>query len=375
MPRLACERSRKTQPQTSRGHAFSRAQRPSSIAANATASTLPERAVEPSGGRHERARGRTPGPAARAGRRRRARRARPAPPGRRCWPAAARAAPRAPRPRARRRPGRSSVRREAAVLEPGGEALGPVEQVVVVLAVERVDEVLHEAQVAVGRRPPARLHRARDEVGPLHARDRSRSHTGQLYLQVRSRARYVLTMNKEVVVRRVLIGAGCALALAGCGSREREAGRPAAAAQAAATPAATPDPVARHGRKLIVFRRVRYEGATLNVMTLYADGFVRIDVPNGGAGGAKFVSRATPRAVRGVRRAIAPTPWRHLSKRQGPVRPQRRVLHAPPPRRGLHRDGRRDEPGPEAARDAAQRDPGRRRRAASGATVHRWGRI
>ena len=39
--RLACERSRKTQPQTSRGHAFSRAQRPSIIAAKATASTCP----------------------------------------------------------------------------------------------------------------------------------------------------------------------------------------------------------------------------------------------------------------------------------------------------------------------------------------------
>ena len=114
-------------------------------------------------------------------------------------------------------------------------------------------------------------------------------------------------------MRRVLIGAGCALALAGCGSGEREAARPAAAH---AAPAATPAPAARHGRELIVFRRVRYEGATLNVMTLYADGFLKIDVPNGGAGGAKFVSRATPRAVRGVRRAIARTPWRHLSRRR-----------------------------------------------------------
>ena len=117
-------------------------------------------------------------------------------------------------------------------------------------------------------------------------------------------------------MRRVLIGAGCALALAGCGNSDREAGRPAAAAHPAATPAATPDPVARHGRELIVFRRVRYEGATLNVMTLYADGFLKIDVPNGGAGGAKFVSQATPRALRGVRRAITATPWTHLSKRR-----------------------------------------------------------
>ena len=123
-------------------------------------------------------------------------------------------------------------------------------------------------------------------------------------------------MNTGIAVRNILIGAGCSLVLAGCGGGEREAGRPAAAARPAATPAATPEPAVRHGRKLIVFRRVRYEGATLNVMTLYADGFVKIDVPNGGAGGAKFVSRATPRAMRGVRRALRTTPWGHLSKRR-----------------------------------------------------------
>jgi hypothetical protein len=123
-------------------------------------------------------------------------------------------------------------------------------------------------------------------------------------------------MNTGIVVRVFLIGSGCALALAGCGSNEREAGRPSAATRPAATPAAAPDPASEHGRKLMVFRRVRYEGATLNVMTLYADGFVDFDVPNGGAGGAKFEAQATPRAVRGVRRAIASTPWRHLSKKQ-----------------------------------------------------------
>ena len=117
-------------------------------------------------------------------------------------------------------------------------------------------------------------------------------------------------------MRTILIGAGCALALAGCGGAERESGRPAAAAHPAATPTATPAPAAKHGRELIVFRRVRYEGATLNVMTLYADGFVKIDVPNGGAGGAKFLAQATPRAVRRVRRLLESTPWRHLSKRR-----------------------------------------------------------
>ena len=133
---------------------------------------------------------------------------------------------------------------------------------------------------------------------------------------------YVLTMTRHMMVRTVLIGAAGALLLPGCGGNEREAARPAAAAHppatatASATAAATADPAARHGRKLMLFRRVRYEGATLNVMTLYADGFLTIDVPNGGAGGAKFESRATPRAVRGVRRAIAETPWRHLSKRR-----------------------------------------------------------
>ena len=124
---------------------------------------------------------------------------------------------------------------------------------------------------------------------------------------------YGHTMNTEVLVRGILIGAGCALALAGCGAASA---RPSTGRRRPARPGGDARSGRRHGRKLIVFRRVRYEGATLNVMTLYADGFVRIDVPNGGAGGAKFVSQATPRALRGVRRAIARTPWRHLSKRR-----------------------------------------------------------
>jgi hypothetical protein len=107
-------------------------------------------------------------------------------------------------------------------------------------------------------------------------------------------------------VKWMLVGALVALVLAGCGGSDDKsaAKRPAPVAKKAESPT------------LIVFRRVRYEGATMNVMTLYADGFVTIDVPNGGAGGAKFVARATPRAVRGVRRAMARTPWRHLSKRR-----------------------------------------------------------
>lgn len=122
-------------------------------------------------------------------------------------------------------------------------------------------------------------------------------------------------MNRLMVVRSVA-GVACALVIGGCGSGERAAGPRPAAAKPASTPAATATPQARHGRRLIVFRRVRYEGATMNVMTLYADGFVRIDVPNGGAGGAAFESNTTPRVVRGVRRAIADTPWHHLSRRK-----------------------------------------------------------
>jgi hypothetical protein len=180
-------------------------------------------------------------------------------------------------------------------------------------------------------------------------------------------------MNTGIAVRNVLIGAGCALALAlaGCGGSEREADRPAAAV---ARPAVIPEPVARHGRKLIVFRRVRYEGATLNVMTVYADGFLKIDVPNGGAGGAKFVSQATPRAMRGVRRAIAATPWKHLSKRR--VLFDRSGAYFMLHRRGedymAMADGMSPDLKPLVTRlNAILTGDGRGERR----TVHRWGRI
>ena len=93
-------------------------------------------------------------------------------------------------------------------------------------------------------------------------------------------------MKTRVLVRMTLIGTGCALALAGCGS-EREADSVPAAAPAAPAASATPAPEARHGGKLIVFRRVRYEGATMNVMSLYADGFVRIRLVDDGLGPAR----------------------------------------------------------------------------------------
>ena len=118
-------------------------------------------------------------------------------------------------------------------------------------------------------------------------------------------------------MRQIVIGAGCAaIVLAGCGSGETEVTRSRAAAPPPPVTAAATAVPRQAARDLIVFRRVRYEGATLNVMTVRADGSLKIDVPNGGAGGAKFVSHLTPRALRGVRRAIAATPWRHLSRRR-----------------------------------------------------------
>jgi hypothetical protein len=103
----------------------------------------------------------------------------------------------------------------------------------------------------------------------------------------------------------MLIGAVLALALAGCGARSQPAEGPAAAEPARAQP-----------RDLVVFRRVRFEGATLNVLHVRSDGSLEIDVPNGGAGGAEFASRLTPRALRGIRHALAATPWESLSRKR-----------------------------------------------------------
>jgi hypothetical protein len=68
--------------------------------------------------------------------------------------------------------------------------------------------------------------------------------------------------------------------------------------------------------KLIVFRRVRFEGATLRTLTLRDDGSFTLDVPGGGAGGAFYDGRVTPATLRAVRRDIARTPWRHLTRRK-----------------------------------------------------------
>ena len=116
-------------------------------------------------------------------------------------------------------------------------------------------------------------------------------------------------------MRTVLVGAVFALVIAGCGetaSQEQE-GRAAAAPAPAPKAAAAPK---REARPVIVFRRVRYEGATLRVLTVRPDGSIHIDVPGGGAGGAQFDGRLTRSMLRGIRRDVARTPWRHLSRKR-----------------------------------------------------------
>ena len=118
--------------------------------------------------------------------------------------------------------------------------------------------------------------------------------------------------------------AALVLAGAGCGAErnqeaQRPAGSPPSAAKATSTSGAAT--TRREPRTLIVFRRVRYEGATMRILYVHADGSLNIDVPNGGAGMAKFDGRLTRRALRAIRRELAATPWRHLSRRRAPYVP------------------------------------------------------
>ena len=94
--------------------------------------------------------------------------------------------------------------------------------------------------------------------------------------------------------------------LAGCGSAPHRA-----------TPARTQVAKAQ-SPTLLVFRRIRYEGATLRTMYLHADGSVHVDIPSGGAGGARQDGRMAPGTLAAVRRQIARTPWDHLSPRKRP---------------------------------------------------------
>jgi hypothetical protein len=95
---------------------------------------------------------------------------------------------------------------------------------------------------------------------------------------------------------------GAAAVVAGCGGSHHTR------AEAQARAPAKPD--------IIVFRRVRYEGATLRTLHLHPDGTMDVDVPGGGAGGAKFAGRLKPAMLRAIKRDIARTPWDALSHRK-----------------------------------------------------------
>lgn len=109
----------------------------------------------------------------------------------------------------------------------------------------------------------------------------------------------------------MLVGALIALVITGCGGSEERAQRPAKPAVKAAPAKPKPEPPT-----LIVFRRVRYEGATLRTLYVHADGSLKIDVPGGGAGGSKFTGKLTRQALREVRAELASTPWKHLTRKR-----------------------------------------------------------
>jgi hypothetical protein len=107
----------------------------------------------------------------------------------------------------------------------------------------------------------------------------------------------------------VLPAALAAAALAGCGSEET--------AQKPEKPRLTwaESPTAKN--TILVVRRLRYEGATLQTMYVHADGSVNLDIPNGGAGGSKYTGHIAPQRFATLQRQISRTPWGHLSRRKG----------------------------------------------------------
>src|SRR3954454_5674160 len=73
-------------------------------------------------------------------------------------------------------------------------------------------------------------------------------------------------------------------------------------APAAPVRAGTLKPAPDHGRPVITFRRIRYMGATMRILNVYRDGAMKVDIPNGGAGGSRFAGRLTPGTLRAIRR-------------------------------------------------------------------------
>ena len=67
---------------------------------------------------------------------------------------------------------------------------------------------------------------------------------------------------------------------------------------------------------LIVFRRIRYEGATMRTLYLHHDGTMQVEVPGGGTGAARFDGRVTAGTLHDVRALVRRIDWRHLSRRK-----------------------------------------------------------
>jgi hypothetical protein len=116
-------------------------------------------------------------------------------------------------------------------------------------------------------------------------------------------------------VMLVIVAAVVATLVAACGDGD-DAGldrRPTVTARSADDTLQPQDRAAEHARDLIVFRRIRYEGATLRTLYLRRDGSMDIEVPGGGAGGSRYTGRVTGATLRAVKRLVARTPWDALS--------------------------------------------------------------
>jgi hypothetical protein len=75
----------------------------------------------------------------------------------------------------------------------------------------------------------------------------------------------------------------------------------------------TAQPRADAPENLIVFRRIRYEGATMRTLYLHHDGTMQVEVPGGGTGASRFDGRVTAGTLRDVRALVRRIDWRHPS--------------------------------------------------------------
>ena len=72
-------------------------------------------------------------------------------------------------------------------------------------------------------------------------------------------------------------------------------------------------------KNVIVFRRVRYEGATLRTLYLHRDGTIDIEIPGGGTGAARYDGSVTDETLRDVKALVRRTDWDHLSPKKVPL--------------------------------------------------------